>query len=278
MALAGELSAGKLYVGPEIPTRLDQSALTLDDDANPFAGTLAVAGPAFFGAPTNIGFARAAVNIGPAIAPFSPGIPSLGLDVTAGTQHTGYMNNLGLSNFFGMSNKLGMLNKIGTNNALGLSNRTGYNVAVGGETNTQPVQEDTCVAKTSAAPLYTHYGNMHVNGSFSANSKAFEIDHPSKPGKKLYHGSLEGPEHGVYVRGRVTTDGIIELPEYWKDLVDPETITVQLTPHRFYQELFVDHIEWGVRVVVRNSSGGAIDAYYFVQAERKDIEKLQVEA
>ena len=258
MAIGGEMSVGKLYVGPEIPTRLDQSNLTLDDDANPFAGTVAVAGPAFFGAPTNIGFARAAVNIGPAIPPFTPGIPTLGLDVTAGTQHSGYMNNLALSNFFGMSNTLGVLNKIGTNNAIGLSNRMGYNVAVGGETNTQPVQNDAASSKTSAAPLYTHHGNMNVNGSFSANSKSFEINHPSKPGMKLYHGSLEGPEHGVYVRGRVTTDGIIELPDYWKDLVDPSTITVQLTPTRFYQELFVDRIEWGQKVIVRNASGGAL--------------------
>ena len=78
-------------------------------------------------------------------------------------------------------------------------------------------------------------------------------------------------------RSRVTTDGIIELPDYWKDLVDPATITVQLTASRFYQELFVDRIEWGQRVIVRNSSGGAIDAYYLVQAERKDIPKLEVE-
>ena len=277
MAIGGELSAGKVYIGPEIPLRLDQSTLTLDDEANPFSGTLSCVGPAFFGAPTNIGFARAAVNIGPAIPPFSPGIPTLGLDVTAGTQHTGYMNNLGLSNFFGMSNKVGILNKLGVNNALGLSNRMGYNVAVGGETNAQPVQNDASPGKTSASPLYKHFGNMTVSGNFSAGSKSFEIDHPSKPGKKLFHGSLEGPEHGVYVRGKVTVDGIIELPDYWKDLIDPETITVQLTACRFAQDLFVDHIEWGKRVVVRNSSGGAIEAYYLVQAERKDIEKLVVE-
>jgi hypothetical protein len=36
MAIGGELSAGKLYIGPELPARLDQSALTLDDDASPF--------------------------------------------------------------------------------------------------------------------------------------------------------------------------------------------------------------------------------------------------
>jgi hypothetical protein len=70
--------------------------------------------------------------------------------------------------------------------------------------------------------------------------------------------------------GRVTVDGIIELPEQWKGDIRQETIAVQLTPIRFYQELFVDRIEWGTRVIVRNASGGAIDAYYSVQAQPLD--------
>ena len=85
---APEISSQKVYIGPTIPLKTDQSLLTLNGKI-PFDGTLAVSGTAFFGAPTNIGFARAVVNIGPAIPPFSPGIPTLGLDVTGGTQHTG---------------------------------------------------------------------------------------------------------------------------------------------------------------------------------------------
>ena len=276
MSIAGELSAGKVYIGPEVPTRLDQSMLTLNGES-PFSGTLACVGPAFFGAPTSPGFARAAVNIGAPMAPFVPSIPTLGLDVTGGTHHNGYMNNFGVSNFFGMGNTLGVLNKIGTNNAIGLSNRVGYNIGVGGEQNAQPSQTDAAANKTSAAPLYTHYGNMTVTGAFSAGAKAFEIEHPLNPGKKLMHGALEGPEHAVYVRGKVTTDGIIELPLYWTKLVDPESITVQLTPCRFGQDLFVDRIEWGQKVVVRNATGGAIEAYYFVQGTRVDVPALDVE-
>jgi len=70
--------------------------------------------------------------------------------------------------------------------------------------------------------------------------------------------------------GRVTVDGIIELPEQWRGDIRQETISVQLTPNRFYQELFVDRIEWGTRVIIRNASGGAIDAYYHVQAPPLD--------
>ena len=70
--------------------------------------------------------------------------------------------------------------------------------------------------------------------------------------------------------GRVTADGIIELPDHWKGDIIHETISIQLTPNRFYQDLFVDRIEWGTRIIIRNSSGGAIDAYYSVQAQSLD--------
>ena len=60
---------------------------------------------------------------------------------------------------------------------------------------------------------------LQVNGSFAATTKSFVIDHPSKPGFKLRYGSLEGPENGVYVRGK-TNSYTIDLPDYWVDLVE----------------------------------------------------------
>ena len=47
----------------------------------------------------------------------------------------------------------------------------------------------------------TNY-KLDVNGALAATSKSFVIDHPTKEGYKLRYGSLEGPEHGVYVRGK----------------------------------------------------------------------------
>ena len=64
-------------------------------------------------------------------------------------------------------------------------------------------------------------------------------DHPSKEGMKLQYASLEGPENGVYVRG-TTSNGFITLPDYWKDLVDSDSITVTLTPVDQFQPLFVE--------------------------------------
>ena len=70
---------------------------------------------------------------------------------------------------------------------------------------------------------------------------------------------------------------VIDLPEYWRGLVDPETITVNLTPHKFYQELYVKNIEWGCKINIINNAGGPIDCSYIVYAERKDVSKLDIE-
>jgi hypothetical protein len=277
MASASEFSAQKIYIGPEIPARVDASELTLDEKAIPFSGTLACVGPAFFGMPTNLGFARGVVNVGPSLPPFSATIPGLSLDVTGATHHNGLVNNFGLSNHIGSTNHIGAAFSLGAIMDIGVSTRVGASAAVGGEINAQPNQNDSAVYMTSAAPFYQHFGNMNVAGAFSASTKAFEIDHPTKPGMKLRYGSLEGPENGVYTRGTVTVDGIIELPDYWSKLVDPASLTVQLTSIGVYQELYVDHIEWGQKIVIRNSSGGKINAYYFVQGERIDVDKLVVE-
>ena len=67
--------------------------------------------------------------------------------------------------------------------------------------------------------------------------------------------------------GTVKVDGIIELPEYMVGHIDLETLCVQLTPIGVYQELFVDAIQYGAKVIIRNAAGGPINAYYNVNAE-----------
>jgi hypothetical protein len=117
---------------------------------------------------------------------------------------------------------------------------------------------------------------LHVVGSFGATTKSFIIDHPTKEGMKLRYGSLEGPENGVYVRGRIKGNNTIELPEYWTGLVDEESITVNLTPIGRKSPLhsIVDIVD---NTVVVDSANDVIDCFYTVFAERKDVEKLEVE-
>jgi len=116
---------------------------------------------------------------------------------------------------------------------------------------------------------------VKVEGALQATTKSFDIEHPTEEGKRLHHGSLEGPEHGVYIRGRLEGD-TIELPDYWLGLVDEDTITVQLTPNKGFQQIYVDHIEDN-KVYVGTQTDTPIDCFYFIQAERKDVEKMVVE-
>ena len=110
----------------------------------------------------------------------------------------------------------------------------------------------------------------------TAPIKPFDIPHPNIKGYRLKHACPEGPEAAIYVRGKVSIDGIIELPDYWQNFVDKESITVHLTPYGAYQELFVEKIEYGKRIFIRNQAGGKIDAYYNVWANRTDV-SIQVE-
>jgi len=116
-----------------------------------------------------------------------------------------------------------------------------------------------------------------ANGVTLTSRKSFDILHPTKENHRLRHVCLEGPESAVYVRGRLTGNNVIELPDYWRGLVDPESITVSLTQIGSSQDLIVDKIEWGSKVVVRSGSASNIDCYYLIHGERKDGEKLIVE-
>ena len=116
---------------------------------------------------------------------------------------------------------------------------------------------------------------LTVNGSFAASSKSFVIDHPTKENKKLIHGSLEGPEHGVYHRG-TTQSNTITLPDYWSGLVREDTITVQLTPRGGFQHLYVVSTSLS-QIVIGAADGEAIDCFYTIYGERADIDSLVVE-
>ena len=137
-------------------------------------------------------------------------------------------------------------------------------------------------------------GDLYVSGSIDGDNKgrlksrfdtadalgkSFDMQHPTKgEGWRLNHACIEGPEIGVYYRGRLK-GGLnkIQLPDYWKGLVHSDSISVQLQPIGAYQELFVEKIEWGTTIIVKNNLGGIIDCYYHVYGERKDLNPLHVE-
>jgi len=120
----------------------------------------------------------------------------------------------------------------------------------------------------------TGTSTLTITGHIAATTKSFFIDHPYYENKKLQYASLEGPENGVYTRGRTTSD-VIHLPYYWGGLVNEDSITVHLTPQSFPQpNVFVKKTEFN-RVYL--SSDKEIDVCYSIFAERKDVPPLRVE-
>ena len=125
----------------------------------------------------------------------------------------------------------------------------------------------TADARINGTTYSTFRGSINVQGW-----KGFDIKHPTKENHRLRYVCLEGPEGGVYHRGVLKDSEFIELPDYWKDLVDTKTITVHLTPIGTYQYLYYTVAK--NRIIVKNHSNLPTHCSYIVYGERKDGEPL----
>ena len=107
-------------------------------------------------------------------------------------------------------------------------------------------------------------------GNIYATSKSFIIPNQTKEGYNLRHGSLEGPENGVYFRGRTKATYIV-TPLEWEWLVDYDTVTVLITSE-CGDEIFVKEITPTMITV----GGNSCEYSYRVYGERKDIDKMDI--
>ena len=119
------------------------------------------------------------------------------------------------------------------------------------------------------APLGT-FANL------SAPYKMFDIKHPSKENMRLRHACLEGPEISVFIKGRLQNQDTIILPDYWENLIDPESINVSLTQIGESQDLFVVSIDVK-EIKICSNLNRVINCFYTIMATRKDVNKLEVE-
>ena len=101
--------------------------------------------------------------------------------------------------------------------------------------------------------------------------KNFDIPHPTKDGWRLRHTCPEGPTNDVYIRGKLKNNHIIELPDYWREFVDPESITVSITPVGSNTNIAIHSIEDN-KVFLHSTR--PINCHYLVFGERKDGERL----
>ena len=143
-------------------------------------------------------------------------------------------------------------------------------------------------------------GDMFVSGSVDCGNKGrlaarfavadaipkpFDLKHPTKgDGYRLRYACIEGPEAGVYYRGRLKESNVIELPYYWKDLVHSDSITVQLQPIGSNQNLVIQEFDNEFIVIAEDSTNtdlvtglSTIDCFYHVYGERIDVNPLIVE-
>jgi len=215
-----------------------------------------------------IGFAQGSLVSGQGPYPFS---------------HVSYGNDLGT----GMKTQVGVHNVTGSTNLLGenfycgtatadltcgsitLTSGSNMFLTAAGSCNVTGVN----VNITSAGALTLNGRPWDIAAAFWDSKKSFDIKHPTKENHRLRYITLEGPDAEVYLRGKLKNESYIELPDYWKDLVDLESIGVTLTPIESYQELFVDKIEWGTRIKIKNNAGGPINCHYVVFGVRKDTTK-----
>ena len=164
---------------------------------------------------------------------------------------------------------------LGTANAL---NITGNTKQVG---DTDTTGDVNITGNGTISGNWTIGGTMKAgfatwSGSIVATTKLFDIKHPTKDGYRLAHACLEGPENAVYVRGRLKNDKIILLPEYWRNLVDIDTISVQLQPIGAHQDIIVKR--WDTeKIELQSKPGIPINCFYHIFAERKDVKQLITE-
>jgi hypothetical protein len=141
---------------------------------------------------------------------------------------------------------------------------------------------------TDALDLWSNNGfpNLRVDGDiFSTGTKYFRIDDPLDSSKYLQHGSLEGPESGVYYRGTAALKNgraEVELPRYFEKLTREDGRTVTLTNVDGFDPIMVQtvsgrQVKDGKFVVVSNNPSSAQSFNWLVQAVRKDVPLMQVE-
>jgi len=256
----------KLVVG-----QLDMAFSTVDDKL--FPGTAVINGPCYIGLTPQIGVARATCMIGPPLKGVPVSLEVTGMSNFAGITNTaGTINDLALSNVFGATFRFGFKQATAFNLDFGLKTQAAINITQGGDFSQAFAMGPLFNA---SAFIGDTTGTRGINAQTQAAiaKKPFDIPHPTKEGWRLRHVCIEGPSADVYVRGKLKGSNVIELPEYWRKLVDPETITVNITPIGTHQELYVDKIEWGTRILIKNNCGSGINCYYTVYGERADTDK-----
>ena len=202
-------------------------------------GSAYIEGPTITGDPSVFPFAFGSANVGPPVNPEAiPPVPIIP-GFVAGFNHSPYS--------LAVVGDAAIFNDLTVNGQI--------------EVGTNLIAQGEVIARVLGKP--------HI----LSVKKDFDIKHPTKEGWRLTHACLEGPEAGVYYRGKTINNDKIILPEYWKDLVDEDTITVNITPVKYHQNIMIEKIEDNI-VFLNEKDGLEINCHFHAYGERIDTEKL----
>ena len=231
-------------------------------------GTGVINGPLWIGA-AGPPIPLANCMIGPGIA--NP----ISLQIIGIANHYGIYNRFAISNVTGLTAKIGMTLRAALSATTGINIKSALNAGASVNVFKTIICDTVCTSSTFVGNITTTVGINPTTAAAIATKKSFDIPHPTKENHRLRHICLEGPSAEVYVRGK-SKSNVIALPEYWRGLVDPESITVSLTSVGQDQNLYVKNIDDNLVYI-----GGGItiqgqkhfDFHYTIFAERRDVEK-----
>ena len=174
---------------------------------------------------------------------------------------------------YGVELDFGKLKK----SVIGLKKNTGVKVDTGAKQSTgvetQAGAEARAGAKAYAGAAAIAGGTktpFTVGKIFTGRAlgnKGFDIPHPTKENYRLRHVCVEGPENAVYIRGKLDGENAIKLPEYWKGLINYDTISVNLTPFGRKDSLYVKDIQED-RIIISGDHLTNVKCFYQVWADR----------
>ena len=191
-------------------------------------------------------------------------------------KHSAYIEGplqVGNSDDFSTAEGTVMIGKDGNAGAINALFVKGDVTIIGNTGQTGDTTQTGDITATGTIKAANFVGSVSTASGKSSGAKAFDVPHPTKNGYRLRHICIEGPESAVYYRGRLKNQKKIVLPKYWKDLVDIDSITVQLQSIGVHQDIIVKR--WDDENIYLQAQGGLpINCFYHVYAERNDIEKL----
>jgi len=259
-----KMAAAKCQIGA-----YDASKLTLGQFAA--NGVLTNPGISIFGESLQFGVVRAGVTIG--IPQALPGVTlPFSLEVSGVAQYFGVLNIFGVTNTFGLmsifggsiNNSFSVKNGPDTKNAINIAN--GPSIFNGLLTANGGIKTPIIISEVAKSGVFI--GNVSACNGVPAGCKSFDIPHWKQKGKRIRHICTEGPEAGIYIRGRLKDSNVIQLPEYWDGLVDYDSITVQLQPigdrHYHINVIEIDK----EKVVVKEADDKPFECFYHVWVAR----------